>query len=112
MTGETITITTRSPHGQDDGHDTIWQDDAPESVGHVLIAPGSQSNSDESTDPDGVQVAYTLYMPRQWPYRSLKGARVTIGGHEYTVVGDPRPYRPGTSPTRWNLVVQVQGDQG
>ena len=112
ITGETITLTTRSRNGVDEGNNPVWQDDEPEQVGNVLIAPGDQSNAAGSIRPDGIQIAYTLYFPRSWPYRSLRGASIRIDQADYRVVGDPRPYRAGISPTRWNLVVQVQGGDG
>lgn len=112
ITGETITLTTRSRNGVDEGNNPVWQNDNPEQVGNVLIAPGDQSNAAGSIRPDGIQIAYTLYFPRSWRYRSLRGASIRIDQSDYRVVGDPRPYRAGISPTRWNLTVQVQGGDG
>lgn len=112
MSGETVTLITRVQNGVDEGNDPIWQDSRPEPVSGVLIAPGEQGNASQSTRPDGIEVAYTLYFPRAWTYRSLRGATIRIDGQPYAVIGDPRPYRPGMSPTRWCLVVQVRAQRG
>ena len=51
-------------------------------------------------------------MPRAWPYRSLRGAKARIDGVEYTVIGAPRPYTGGMTPTRWNLTVELAATRG
>jgi hypothetical protein len=51
-------------------------------------------------------------MPRAWPYQSLRGAKARIDGVEYTVIGDPRPYDGGLTPTRWNLTVELADTRG
>lgn len=112
LAGETVTLATRTANGTDAGNNPVWRDDPPEQVGNVLIAPGDQSNATGSVRPDGIRVDYTLHFPRTWEFRSLRGATVLIDGRTYRVVGDPRPYRSGLTPTRWNLAVKVQGGDG
>ena len=111
MNGEQITLIRRTEAGRDLGGDIIWQQ-FETVVPDVLIADGSQSASTDSTRPDGVTVAKTLYFPREFVYESLQGCRVRIDGHEYTVLGDPRPYAGGLNPTRWNLKVEVMDERG
>ena len=107
MRGETVTIITRSKAGEDPAGGTLWST-TEETVGDVLVADGSQSDSTDQTMPDGVTVARTAYMPRAWAWHSLKGCRMRLAdGAEYEVVGDPRPYDGGLTPTRWHMVVQL-----
>ncbi len=107
MKGETVTIVSRVKAGEDPAGGTLWST-MEETVGDVLVADGSQSDSTEQTLPDGVTVARTAYMPRSWAWHSLKGCRMRLAdGTEYEVVGDPRPYDGGLTPTRWDTVVQL-----
>lgn len=111
MKGETITLIHRTPAGHDPGGGIIW-DTEQEAVEDVLIQDGSQSNLTDGIRPDGIQVAKTIHMPRAWPYRSLRGAKAVIDGVAYTVIGDPRPYTGGITPTRWNLTVELAATRG
>lgn len=111
MRGEKITIT-RSMSTGTDAFGMPVSVESTEIVDDVLIAPGSEQNSSDSTHPEGITVAYTLYFPRSWQFNSLRGALITIDDIDYTVIGDPRPYKGGVQPTRWNLVVQVSDRRG
>lgn len=111
MRGETITLIHRTKTGEDPGGGIIW-DTSEETVEDVLIQDSRQSNLTDGIRPDGIQVAKTIHMPRAWPYRSLRGAKARIGGVEYTVIGDPRPYTGGMTPTRWNLTVELADTRG
>lgn len=111
MIGETITLIHRTPAGHDPGGGIIWNTHE-EQIDDVLIQDGSQSNLTDSTRPNGIQVAKTIHMPRAWPYQSLRGAKARIDGVEYTVIGDPRPYDGGLTPTRWNLTVELADTRG
>lgn len=111
MRGETITLIHRVKAGDDPGGGIIWNT-REEQVDDVLIQDGSQSNLTDGIRPDGIQVAKTIHMPRAWPYRSLRGAKARIDGVEYTVIGDPRPYTGGITPTRWNLTVELADTRG
>ena len=78
----------------------------------LFRSDGSQSNLTDGIRPDGIRVAKTIHMPRAWPYRSLRGAKAVIDGVAYTVIGDPRPYTGGITPTRWNLTVELAATRG
>ena len=111
MKGETITLIHRTPAGHDPGGGIIW-DTEQETVEDVLIQDGSLSNLTDGIRPDGIRVAKTIHMPPAWPYRSLRGAKAVIDGVAYTVIGDPRPYTGGITPTRWNLTVELAATRG
>lgn len=111
MKGETVTIIHHVGTGKDPSGAPVW-DDVEENVDDVLVQDGSQSNLTDSAHPEGVQVARTIHLPRTWPYRSLRGAKARIDGVEYAVIGDPRPYTGGLSPTRWNLTVELSDTRG
>lgn len=106
MKGETITLIHRVKAGEDPGGGIIWNI-SEEQVDDVLIQDGGQSNL-----TDGIRTAKTIHMPRAWPYRSLRGAKAVIDGVAYTVIGDPRPYTGGMTPTRWNLTVELADTRG
>lgn len=111
MHGEPITIQWREQTDADPfGNPTYTNSE--ENVDNVLVAQGSQSNSTDSTRPDGVQVAFTLYFPRSWAFKSLKNATVLIDGNPYKVLGNPRPYDGGLTPTAWNLKVECSESEG
>ena len=57
-------------------------------------------------------MAFTCLFPRSYEFRSLRGAGVRIDGHEYKVIGDPRPLGGGMKPTAWNLTVEVTDAEG
>lgn len=78
----------------------------------MLVSPGAMSNATDSLRPDGVTVAFTCLFPRSYEFRSLRGAGVRIDGHEYKVIGDPRPLGGGMKPTAWNLTVEVTDTKG
>ena len=111
LKGETVTIILREQTGTNAGADPVWETHE-EQVDDVLIQDGTQADSTASNRPDGISVAKTMHMPRAWPYRSLRGAKARIDGVEYAVLGDPRPYDGGLTPTRWNLTVQLHDERG
>ena len=75
--------------------------------------PGrSQSNLTDGIRPDASESPKPSTCPRAWPYRSLRGAKAVIDGVAYTVIGDPRPYTGGITPTRWNLTVELAATRG
>ncbi|TPF93623.1 hypothetical protein BW14_05020 [Bifidobacterium sp. UTBIF-68] len=79
-----------------------------ETIADVIVTDGGQANAGETERPLGVDTARTIYLPRAWEWRSLKGATVTIDGTRYRVVGDPHPVRTNLTPTRhWPVAVQV-----
>ena len=112
MRGETVKVVRYTPTGENDpGGSPVTNDDI-ESVGNVLVSPGAMSNATDSLRPDGVTVAFTCLFPRSYEFRSLRGAGVRIDGHEYKVIGDPRPLGGGMKPTAWNLTVEVTDTKG
>lgn len=112
MRGETVKVARYTPTGEaDPGGSPVTKVDI-ESVGNVLVSPGAMSNATDSLRPDGVTVAFTCLFPRSYEFRSLRGAGVRIDGHEYKVIGDPRPLDGGMKPTAWNLTVEVTDTEG
>lgn len=112
MRGEKVTLIRRVETGDTDPAGAPVTTPVEEQIDDVLVAPGAQANATDATRPDGVTVAYTLYLPRAWAYHSLRGSLVRIDGHEYEVIGDPRPYDGGLTPTRWNLEIEVADTRG
>lgn len=76
-------------------------------VDDVLVEPGSGSDEITSTMPNGVEITFTLRFPRAWPYQSLKDALIRVRDTDCKVIGDPKPFDGGITPTRWNMNVQV-----
>jgi aminopeptidase-like protein len=109
--GEKVTLVERVKSGVDPGGDAVWAT-TKTPVDNVLVADGDQDNLTGPTRPDGVTVAKTLYFPRAWAYRSIRGAFIRIDTVDYEVIGDPRPYDGGMTPTQWNLKVQVKDIRG
>lgn len=112
MRGERVTVTWLTPTGRVDGGNSPILESESETIDDVLVKPGADSNATDSTRPDGITVALTLAFPRSWTYRSLRGARVTVRGTDYEVVGDPIPVLGGMTPTRWNLLVELTDTRG
>lgn len=81
----------------------------------VLIAPGATTDLDSSR-PEGVRAALTLHFPKSWT-GDLRGAKVVIGGTgrwdgTYRVIGDPMPYVPSITPTKFCMPVEVERFDG
>lgn len=85
-----VTITWREADGLDDMLMPTYTEHSV-TVNNVLVADGSQTNTPADTMPDAVKVAKTMYLPRTFTWRSLKGAHVAVNGDTYVVVGDPTP---------------------
>lgn len=79
-------------------------------VEDVLVAPGRGTEPASSYAPPGVPVIYELHFPKSFSGR-LAGRKVTVRGEPLDVVGDPRPYQPENTPTRWWMPAEV-GDFG
>lgn len=84
---------------------------APVRVPGCLWAPGAPA--DLGTDrPEGASVTATAHLPRGHGL-SLRGARVSLDGKEWLdVVGDPRPYPPGTVRGPWDTRVELGRQDG
>lgn len=77
----------------------------PERVDGVLVAPETVGET-SYLRPDGETCDYTLHFPRGYA-QDLRGALVTVRGHDFRVVGSPAPYTEANAPGRWTMPVQV-----
>ena len=77
-----------------------WAEPVP--VEHVLVGKATSDDSDVSR-PDGIVVTTTLTFPRTCQL-DLRGAKVTVGGRELVVVGEPAHE---ASPLYWDMTVQA-----
>lgn len=80
-------------------------------VADVLVAPADCAAAIEEGSPYGAIASFTLYVPKGADV-AWRGALVEIGGEDFAVVGDPRPYPEGLVPTGRNLVVTVARHEG
>ena len=77
----------------------------PVAVENVLVVPATLDESDYLR-PDGMRVTYTLHFPRGYA-QDLRGAKVTVRGDEYRVVGEPAPYTEANVRGPWTMPVSV-----
>lgn len=112
MDGMTVIVRSRAQAGWDDMHDPVWGDWADEqAVDDVLYAPGATGDLAGNIRLDGVEVQATLHFPKTFT-GTLAGKRVVVDGHEYQVIGDPRPYMDANTPTRWDRPVELKEVDG
>ena len=88
----------------------------PQSGAHDLacvVAPGETADRIEDGHELPVDVAYTIYLPRSFT-ASLKGARATVRGETFDVVGDPKGYTAANLPRgcRFNIVARLEAHLG
>lgn len=76
-----------------------------ETIDDVIVAPGGTSDLDASR-PDGVEVAYTICLPKGWA-GDLRGCEVIVRGEACRVVGDPKRYTEANTPGDWDLTAEV-----
>ena len=78
-----------------------------------LVAPGETSDRAEGGHASPVDVAYTIYLPRGFG-GSLRGARATVRGDTYDVVGDPKGYPEANLPPGcpYNVVARLEAHLG
>lgn len=107
--GETVTVI-RPNVTQDELGEPVEGEPTRETVGNVLIAPGSTANMDE-TRPQGVSVVFTLHFPKGYG-KTLRGCSVEVRGVAYEVVGDPQPYTEANVPGPWSMPVEVTRHDG
>lgn len=81
-----------------------------EEVCGVLPQPGSTADLGAER-PDGVTVAMTFHFPKGYA-ASLKGCRVSFGGRDYPVIGDPQPFPSANCPTPWAMAVECEACDG
>ena len=100
MEGETVYVSVRSGYSTDRLGNTVqsWAEAVP--VKHVLASVIDGDERDYSR-PDGYVATYTLAFPRGCTL-DLRGAKVTVGGRELDVIGDPVHVN---SPLLWDMKV-------
>lgn len=81
-------------------------------IPNILIAPGKTSELNDTNRPNGVIVAYTLHIPKEYVC-DLTDCTVTIprkfgGFDECKVIGSPRPLMEELTPGDWNMQVEVE----
>lgn len=111
MKGESVVVTTRTEVGRDPGNAPIYETTTT-TVHDVLVAPGPRADVTDSTRPEGVRIAWNLSFPKTFT-SSLRGAEVSVRGEDpCPVVGDPKPYTPENTPTRWWMPVELEDVHG
>lgn len=107
--GTEVTVTGRRPAGADRYGATVYEEFT-ETVADVLPQPGATSDLDASR-PEGARIAMTFHWPKGYG-KPLKGCRVSYGGREYRVVGDPQPYLDANTPGEWDMAVECEAVDG
>lgn len=107
ITGETVTVELREVDGLDDYGEVTYRKEILQ-VDNVLVAPGGAVDQVSNASPEGVKIIYTLYFPKSYKGKSLRGATVVVRGERFRVVGDPKPYPLANTPTLWDMPVQVE----
>lgn len=107
--GETVTVIRRE-FERDELGEPSSERVTRETVGNVVVAPGSTSDLDASR-PEGVTVSFTLCFPKSYG-GDLRGCSVEVRGTEYSVVGDPQGYTSENTPGDWNLTAEVTRTDG
>lgn len=113
FSGTTVSVELRRRSSRDSFGNTVEEYENPVDVANVLVTPGACEDLN-STRPEGVKVALTLHMPKEWASR-MRGARVSLSGPwdgVYRVVGDPMPYMDENCPTAWHMPVEVERTDG
>ncbi|AKT48520.1 hypothetical protein ADJ70_05445 [Olsenella sp. oral taxon 807] len=88
-----------------------WELSAPVRVPGCLWAPGAPADLGADR-PEGASVTATAHLPRGHGL-SLRGGRVSLDGRDWLdVVGDPRPYPPGTVRGPWDTRVELGRQDG
>lgn len=107
--GETVTVIRRE-FERDELGEPSSERVTRETVGNVVVAPGSTSDLDASR-PEGVTVSFTLCFPKSYG-GDLRGCSVEVRGTEYSVAGDPQRYTSENTPGDWNLTAEVTRTDG
>lgn len=105
---ETVIVVSPSIEYDDLGEPTYGEPERVEVPG-CIVQPGATADLD-ATRPNGVTVAFTVYMPDAG--FSLRGCSVELRGEPYAVVGDPKPCTPANVPGGRNLTVEVTATDG
>lgn len=115
MTGETITVTYPGGITTNDYGEEMSTSPVTETVDNVIVGPAQQSDATDAQRPYGTGSGYSLYFPRSWAYRSLRGATVKLAGSDSTwhVTGDPRPVYTDLAPTGYlPMAVTITTQEG
>ena len=109
-----VTVTVNSPYieGLDRFNNVVYGMTGSD-VDNVLVSPGATELL-EASRPEGVSVDYTLHFPKAFT-GSLEGCTVTLPepwSGTYKVIGDPKPYIDGNTPTSWDRPVEVEVAHG
>ena len=110
--GETVTVFMKDVSGYDElGNPTMTE--TPQEVDNVLVAVGSQGEPGETNRPEGVNIAYTLYLPKAFTSTlgedTLDNREVEVRGHRCRVVGHPDIW---PSPNPWDMACEVENVEG
>ena len=78
-----------------------------------VVAPGDTTDRIEDGHAEPVDVAYTIYLPREFT-PALRGAKATVRGEDFYVVGDPKGYTAGNLPDGcpFNVVARLEAHLG
>lgn len=116
MIGENVTVIGSTTTGTDRYGDPV-STPTETSVSDVLVTPGATADLD-ATRPEGTSVVFTLHFPKTFD-APLKGRKVRLDDRvtaddtaTYAVVGDPKHYTLGNTPTRWWMPVEVEAVNG
>lgn len=112
MRGETVMVQYRTVSGRDEAGNEQFDFSAPVEFNDVLFAPASTTNLPGDNQPNGISVPAKLAFPRNHPPGNLRGARITLRGEQWHVIGDPQFADGGMQPTRWNLAVDIEREDG
>lgn len=111
MRGETVVVVTRVPVDKN-SHGNATHTTTQQQVDDVLVAPGPRTDLPVTDHPEGTVVAFNLQFPKTFT-GSLRGREITIRGEAgFKVIGDPRPFTPENTPTRWHMPVEVERADG
>lgn len=108
--GEAATVLRRSAASTDSHGNAVYGAWEGEDVQNVLAQPGATSDLDSSR-PEGARIAMTFHFPKAYT-ASLKGCKVSYGGREYAVVGDPQPYTGANTPGPWDRAAECEACDG
>lgn len=108
MVGETVFLEHR--RAEDPSSFAPSYTTSEEMIGDVLVIPGALGDLSSMSRIDGSDVRYTLHFPKTFD-GDLEGSRVKVRGRWCLVIGRPDRFTPENTPGRWNLPVQVIGQQ-
>lgn len=111
MIGETVEVLHPVVKGRDElgepEYEWIVEHRAPD----VLVSPGGTEDLTDALRVHGDRVVYSLQFPKTFT-GSLRNRRIKVRGETFSVIGDPKPYQGGNTPTRWHMPVQVEQVKG